>query len=75
MEVLCQGTDNATYHIWQNHPNAGPAGWSGFQSLGDGIQKVAVARNGDGRFELVALGLDSWAYHLWQTAPSNGWDY
>jgi hypothetical protein len=75
MEVFCQGTDNAVYHIWQNAPNAPPANWSGFQSLGGAVQKLSVARNADGRFELIAIGMDSFAYHLWQTAPSNGWDY
>jgi hypothetical protein len=75
MEVFHQGTDGAAYHNWQNAPNAPPGNWSPFQSLGGANQKIAVARNADGRFELVAIGMDSWAYHLWQTAPSNGWNY
>lgn len=36
---------------------------------------MAVARNGDGRMELITIGMDSYAYHLWQTAPSNDWNY
>ena len=32
LEVFARGTDNALWHIWQQHAHAGP--WSNWASLG-----------------------------------------
>ena len=75
LEVFWQGQDGSAQHMWQPDSHAPPAGWSGIESLGGAIQKIAVSNSGDGRFELVVIGMDSYAWHIWQTAPSNGWNY
>ena len=71
LEVFAKGSDNALWHIWQTAPNNG---WSGWGSMGGGIQgSIAVGRNADGRLEVFVKGNDSALWHIWQTAPSNGW--
>ncbi|MEU2064782.1 matrixin family metalloprotease [Streptomyces sp. NPDC013455] len=71
LEVFARGLDGALWHIWQTAPNNG---WSGWASLGGGIQGApCVGRNADGRLEAFARGLDGALWHKWQTAPDTGW--
>ena len=71
IEVFARGTDGALWHIWQTSPNNG---WSGWGSLGGGIQgPIAVGSNADGRIEVFVKGMDSALWHIWQTSPNNGW--
>jgi acylphosphatase/peptidoglycan hydrolase-like protein with peptidoglycan-binding domain len=71
LEAFARGTDGALWNIWQTAPNNG---WSGWNSLGGGIQgKIAVDRNADGRLEVFVKGTDGALWNIWQTAPNNGW--
>jgi hypothetical protein len=63
------------WHTWQTQPNGGWVGsWSQLPSIGNGLWMFAVARNGDGRLEVVAVdngSLNIW--HIRQTQPGS-WD-
>ncbi|MEU5522808.1 matrixin family metalloprotease [Streptomyces sp. NPDC047860] len=71
MEVFARGLDGALWHVRQTAPSSG---WSGWESLGGGIQGApCVDRNADGRMEVFARGLDGALWHIRQTAPNSGW--
>ena len=40
-EVFARGTDDALWHIWQQHPHAGP--WSSWSSLGGKLINDPIA--------------------------------
>ena len=78
-------SDGPLLHIWQTAPNNG---WSGWESLGGSIGRVAVARyfnfrrvpfgngigqNQDGRLEVFGFDNHRTLFHIWQTGPNNGW--
>lgn len=69
LEVFVRGMDTDAWHNWQNRPNAGPNGWSGWNSLGKTplISQLAVGRNANGSLELFAIGQDSALWHISQT--------
>jgi len=75
-EAFCLGGDGQVWQIWQTSPNGG---WSPWRQLGGppaGIRasdRLAVARNEDGRQELFAMGADGALWHVWQQAPNAGW--
>jgi acylphosphatase/peptidoglycan hydrolase-like protein with peptidoglycan-binding domain len=71
LEVFARGTDGALWHLWQTARNNG---WSGWGSMGGGIQgPIALGRNADGRLEVFVKGNDNALWHIWQTARNNGW--
>ena len=76
LEAFARGSDGALWHLWQTAANpAANAGWSGWSSLGGGINgDQAVASNKDGRLQVLVRGTDLALWQRWQTAPSNGWN-
>lgn len=42
MEIFARGGDQALWHMWQTAPNNG---WSGWESLGGWIDRLAMAQN------------------------------
>ena len=62
-------------HRWQKVPDGE---WTEWKSLGEPDRVSAgygpaVARNSDGRLEVVAGGIDGAAWQRWQQRPSAGW--
>jgi V8-like Glu-specific endopeptidase len=53
------------------------AGWVGawgqLYSDNDHLEMLDLARNADGRLEVVGVNRFGGIWHTWQTAPSNGW--
>jgi hypothetical protein len=50
------------------------SGWSAWTTLApSSIAPPAVARNADGRLEVVYVGADGFVWHAWQTAPNGSW--
>jgi len=73
IDAFVLGTDHAVWHVKQAVPSGG---WGGWQSLGGYVRSTpTVARNLDGRLELLVVGFDNQVYHQWQDANGNwsGW--
>jgi hypothetical protein len=81
LEIFAPGDDAAIWHTAQIAANDGwPAAgnWiSAGKPPGLGVGDAAVARNKDGRLELIGVGGTQKApleiSHTWQTAPNGGW--
>ncbi|MFE2757018.1 hypothetical protein ACFXGA_33985 [Actinosynnema sp. NPDC059335] len=63
-------TNRSLYHRWQRTDGT----WTGGQSLGGTLlyDRIAAARNADGRLEVFGIGTDKAMFHIWQS-PSGGW--
>src|SRR5690242_11758195 len=70
------GLAGAVWHAWQESPNGDWSGWYSFGQPGSGISgnAPAVARNSDGRLQVVVIADDGTVWHRAQTAPS-GFDW
>lgn len=54
--------------------------WHAWSSLGRPpggfvLHRIALAENGDGRLEVLAVGTDGSLWQIWQTTPNNGWSH
>lgn len=76
LELFAVGSDGSLWHIWQTGA-ANNDGWSAWYSHGapaGGLQSTpALARNQEGRLELLVVGADGALWHIWQTKINNGW--
>jgi hypothetical protein len=72
LEVFLVGGDGVTYHAWQS-PGS-PNGWSGYGNLSTRTGSApAVARNFDGRLEMLGVDDGGHLWHTAQVAPNTGW--
>ncbi|MGG3871559.1 hypothetical protein [Brevibacillus laterosporus] len=53
IDFFARGNDQALWHNWQ--VASSKSGWSGWTSLGGAIHSPVVARNADGRLEVLLL--------------------
>jgi hypothetical protein len=74
LEILAIGSDGALWHNYQTLPDSGS--WSGWGNMGKPpgllLSTAAVARNQDGRLEVVAIANDGTLWHRYQPKPSKG---
>lgn len=73
IDAFVLGTDQAVWHVKQTSPSGG---WGTWSSLGGNVRSTpVVARNLDGRLEMLVVGFDNQVYHQWQDANGNwsGW--
>jgi hypothetical protein len=78
LEVVATMADPAgfggdVWHAWQTAPNGSWTSWHPFDRPGRGATAPAIARNADGRLEVVVVGGDQALWHRWQTTANNGW--
>lgn len=67
------GFGGDVWHAWQTAPNGSWTSWHPFGRPGRGASVPVIARNADGRLEVVVVGGDQALWHRSQTAPNNGW--
>jgi hypothetical protein len=75
LEVFGIGSDSALWHKYQAKPNSST--WSGWATLGKPpgglpLSTAAVARNQDGRLEVVAIAHDGALWRRYQSKPNKG---
>ncbi|HYB00939.1 MAG TPA: hypothetical protein VED37_12035, partial [Ktedonobacteraceae bacterium] len=75
LEVFALGRDDALWHIWQTSPNGKWSIWTSFGKPSNVVFTTAptVARNKDGRLEVLITGNDGNLWHIWQTLPGRAW--
>lgn len=72
LHVFVAGADGRLYH----DASTGRGAWRGFESLGGSLapgERVAVARNADGRLDVFARGSDNALWHIAEASPGGGW--
>jgi hypothetical protein len=67
------GFGGDVWHAWQTAPNSSWTSWHPFGRPGRGATAPAIARNADGRLEVVVVGGDQALWRRCQSAPNNGW--
>jgi hypothetical protein len=63
------------WHAWQTTPNGAWTGWRSLGKPGNGLwwnNAPALARNADGRLEVLVVSADGTVWHAWQV-PGAGW--
>lgn len=73
LELFVRGTDGALWHRWENTPNGA---WSGWASLGGGVERPFAATDADGRIEVFVRGgggSHGPLYRLEQKSPGGAW--
>lgn len=75
LEVFALGRDDALWHIWQTLPNGKWSTWASFGTPSNVHFTTApsVARNKDGRLEVLITGSAGDLWHIWQTSPGRAW--
>jgi hypothetical protein len=68
-----EGLGGDVWHAWQTTPNGSWTSWHPFGRPGRGAGAPVIARNADGRLEVVVVGGDQALWHRSQVAPNNGW--
>jgi hypothetical protein len=82
LELFARGSDGALWHCWQNQPNVVNTNeWSPWAQRGGRlIGDPTVARNHDGRLEVMAIHEDGRVYRIFQRwfdlfgAPWSAWE-
>jgi hypothetical protein len=61
-------------HNYQQAPNGGWAGWSGFgKPTGVNVTSLSINNNTDGELTIVITGNDGNMWYTYQMAPNGGW--